>query len=65
MQSNVILELQGRQWRQVEGWSVKKLSQFAEERALLGLRKSVSPIFVLEWQDMKAKPRSFSGAVGV
>ncbi|CAI8016970.1 Activating molecule in BECN1-regulated autophagy protein 1 [Geodia barretti] len=40
MPSNVFLELQGRQWRQVEGWNVKRLGQFAEERALLGLRKS-------------------------
>ena len=64
MQSNVLLELQGRQWRQVEGWNVRRLGQFAEERALLGLRESVSP--PTPWFGTASNDNPFvSGAVGV
>ena len=60
---NVVLELQSRQWRQVEGWDVRRLGQLAEERSLLGLRDSVSPSSAstpLELFTCSGKP--FSGA---
>lgn len=41
---NVFLDLQSRQWRQVEGWNVRQLGQFSEEKALLGLRECVSSL---------------------
>ena len=58
---NVILELQRRQWRQVEDWGTTRLCQFAEERALFRLRDSVG-----EFLHREVRVRVLlSGAVGV
>ena len=40
--TNVLVELQRRQWRQVESWNVKSLRVFCEEKALHLLRHSVT-----------------------
>ena len=42
--TNVLVELQRRQWRQLEEWNVKSLHVFCEEKALHCLRHSVRGI---------------------